>query len=396
MQGFRIRDLPHITRHTFYYDLRAAVLFGVFGGFFFPFVAIVGRKIGATDLQVALIVSAPYIANAFALLWTEDVLGVGRVWYVVWPSAAGRALLAGMFFILSPWYYTALIFVYMLITAIPFPSYASIMKTNYPDGVRGRLMSYVRVGNAVFWIIASAAGGWYLDKDTGNYKYLFPAAAVFGVLSAFQFNYIKTRRDKAVKEKFRAITHLAVPLMDGRFLRFLAVYSVFEFGLLLATPVYPLILVDDVHITNFATGVFGSLFSAAWLAGFFFWGHFIDRSSARRTLTLAFLVSCAMPALYLVSRNIFVLGAAQCAAGFLFAAIELVGYVLITRMARPADVPRYMAAHIAFGGLRGATAPFIGTSLYAAAGPDLIFGSSLVLALLSITLALRLLESGPS
>jgi len=58
-----LKSLPLSVRHTFHYDLKAAMLFGVFGGAFLPFIAIVGRKIGATEFQIALLMAAPYIAN---------------------------------------------------------------------------------------------------------------------------------------------------------------------------------------------------------------------------------------------------------------------------------------------------------------------------------------------
>lgn len=390
---FSIKKLPMHVRHTFYYDLRSAFLFGIFGGLFFPFMAIVGRKIGATELQIAFLVSAPYVANAFALLWTEDILGKGRVWYVVWPNAAGRALLLCMFFVVSPFWYTFIIFAYMLVTAIPFPSYASVMKANYPDELRGRLMSYVRVFIAVFWIISSAVGGLFLQKDTSRYKYLFPLAAAFGVLSALEFRHIKVRREKRLKESFPGITQLAKPLKDKSFQRFLLAYSVFEFGLLLSNPVYPLVLVDEAHISNFAAGLYGSVFSVAWLAGFFFWGHFIDRHADRRTLALVFFTSCLLPLFYLFSRSISVLAIAQGASGFLFAATELVGYVVITKMSSHRDVTRYMAANVAMGGVRGITAPFLGVKLYSYLGSRTPFSISLALAVFSIALALKLLKN---
>src|SRR3990172_13288758 len=157
-------ELPPAARKTFYHDIRSAVLFGIFGGLLLPFVTIIGRKIGATEFQIALLTATPFIANIFALFWTEDIFGKGRIWYVVWPGAIGRALILGMFFVSTPFNYTLLIFLYMAITAIPFPSYAYVMKANYPDDQRGCLMSYVRLGNAGMWILASTIGGWVLEK----------------------------------------------------------------------------------------------------------------------------------------------------------------------------------------------------------------------------------------
>ncbi|MBI3399025.1 MAG: MFS transporter [Deltaproteobacteria bacterium] len=374
-----LKKLPLFVRHTFYYDMKAAILFGIFGGAFLPFIAIVGRKIGATEFQIALLMAAPYIANAFALLWTEDVFGTGRVWYVVWPNVAGRAALIGMFFVASPFIYTLIIFIYMIITAIPFPSYASVMKTNYPDKERGRLMGYIRVGTACSWIAASTAVGWILEKGTIHYHYIFPVAALFGILSALEFGNIKVRREIKQRENLAGFSHITAPLKDESFRVFLLVYSIFEFGLLLVLPLFPLIQVDKAHIPNFVAGIFGTIFAGMWLAGFFFWGRFVDKHPLKSLLAWLFFVASGLPFIYLFTYDLWFLAVAQGVAGFIFAAIELIGYVVITRMASPKETPRYMAVHTVLGGVRGATAPFLGPIIMNSFGPDIAFGASALL-----------------
>jgi predicted MFS family arabinose efflux permease len=381
-----LKNLPLFVRHTFYYDLKAAMLFGVFGGALLPFIAVVGRKIGASEFQIALLMAAPYIANTFAILWTEDILGRGRVWYVVWPNAIGRAVLFVMFFVTTPFNYTLIIFIYMLITAIPFPSYASIMKTNYPDKERGRLMSYIRIGTACFWIAASTISGWILEKGTENYHYLFPAAALFGVLSALEFGNIKVRHEGKNREGFAAFSHITAPFKNRSFNAFLLTYSLFEFGLLLSLPLFPLIQVDKAHIPNFVAGIFGTIFSGTWLAGFFFWGRFIDKHPLQNLLAVLFLTTTGMPLIYLLTYNLWFLGIAQGIAGFVFAAIELIGYVVITRMASSKETPRYMAVHTVLGGVRGATAPFLGPVIMNKFGADAAFGISAAIMIFAIVL----------
>lgn len=374
-----LKKLPLFVRHTFYYDMKAAILFGIFGGALLPFIAIVGRKIGATEFQIALLMAAPYIANAFALLWTEDIFGRGRVWYVVWPNVIGRAVLISMFFVTNAFNYTMIIFVYMIITAIPFPSYASVMKTNYPDKERGRLMSYIRIGTACFWIVSSTVAGWILEGSTENYHYIFPVAALFGVLSALEFGNIKIRREVKQRESLAAFSHITAPFQDKPFRAFLLIYSVFEFGLLLALPLFPLIQVDKAHIPNFVAGIFGTIFSGTWLAGFFFWGRFVDKHPLKSLLALLFFVASGLPFIYIFTYNLWFLSVAQGIAGFVFAAIELIGYVVITRMASPKETPRYMAVHTVLGGIRGATAPFLGPVIMNSFGADIAFGVSAAL-----------------
>lgn len=373
----KFKALPLHVRHTFYYDFRSALLIGAFGGLLMPFIQIVGRKIGASDFQVALLAAGPFVANIFALLWTEDVFGKGRVWYIVWPGIFGRAILLFMLLVTTPGWFTFVIMLYMVVTAIPFPSYASIMKTNYPDAVRGTLMSYIRLGIALVWIAASAFGGWFLERSTFNFRYLFPMAALFGMLSAFSFGAIRIRREKKERGRFVSFEGLLLPLKDGAFRRFLIVFSLFETGLLLALPVYPLVLVDEVRITNLATGVYGSIYSAMWLAGFFFWGRFMDRHPSRTTLAVVFSIACLVPLLYAMTRDVAILAIAQGVWGFVFAAIELIGFVIVTRMAPRQEAARYMGAHIAASGLRGAVFPFIGTALYAWCGAGMVFAIAL-------------------
>ena len=391
-----LTGLSQTARQTFHHDLRSAILFGIFGGLVLPFVTIIGRKIGASEFQIALLTATPFIANIFSLFWTEDIFGKGRIWYVVWPGAIGRALILGMFFVSTPFSYTLLIFLYMAITAIPFPSYAYVMKANYPDSERGRLMSYVRLGNAGMWILASIIGGWVLEKGTGYYHYLFPMAAVFGVLSAFEFGRIRMEckdEEKPAcennKEKAVTLSHLAAPFKNKVFRRFLASYSMFEFGLLLALPVYPLVLVDEVHISNIVAGVYGSIVAAFGLVGFFFWGRFIDRYTTKRTIPAVCLIAACIPLIYLSSRNLWILGTAHAFSGLTYAAMELIGYVVITRMSSNSEVPRYMAVHIAISGLRGSTAPFLGIAVMSAYGASSVFGLSLFLVLLGFLFAAK-------
>ncbi len=387
------KDLPAYARHTFSYDLKSAFFFGIFGGMLLPFISIIGRKIGATNFQIALLAATPYVANAFALLWTEDIFGKGRVWYVVWPSVLGRSLLFGMFFIKGPGYYTALIFLYMLVTAIPFPSYASIMKTNYPDAVRGRLMSFVRAVTAVLWMFSAFISGLILERDTYNYRYIFPFAALFGILAAFQFGAIKVRDEKKNRESIKGAIHIMTPLKNRPFQMYLLTYTLFESGLLIALPVIPLVLVDEAHITNFAAGVYGSVFSSMWLAGFFFWGRFLDKHSIRHALMGVFIAGSFIPLIYILSRNIYMLGVAQGISGFVAAAIELTGYVVVTRMSSSREVPRYMASNVAAGGLRGAVAPFVGTWLLSSNGAGAVFTVSLLFIVSAFLISEKLIKN---
>jgi len=70
-------------------------------------------------------------------------------------------------------------------------------------------------------------------------------------------------------------------------------------------------------------------------------------------------------------------------------AIELIGYVVITRMASQKETPRYMALHILLGGIRGAIAPFLGPMIMNGLGPGTAFGISALFMVSALILANR-------
>jgi MFS family permease len=363
----------------------AAMYYGIFGGLLIPFFPIIGRKIGASNIEIALLMAAPYLTSLMTFLLTEDIFGKGRMCYVVWFNIIGRSFLLLMFFIYSPGYYTLIILLFFFLSAFAIPSYAFVMKSNYPDEQRGRLMGYVRIGMAVLWIIASWAGGYILDKETGYYRYVFPAAALFGILSAWEFGKIRIRRE--VKAKIKAVPVLDIiktPLMDRAFLRFIISYTVFEIGFLMVMPLYPIVMVDYLHISNFQTGVLGSVFSFFWLLGFFFWGWYMDKYSIKRVMTLFYLIAAILPFLYLLSFSLPSIAIAFAIAGVTVSAIEMISVNLITHMTQPHLVSRYSAIHITLSGVRGGIFPFVGIGLINIVGIKMVFLISTVLILIAI------------
>src|SRR5207247_11433468 len=53
--------MPPRTRANAQVDFLAAILYGAFGGLTLPFIPVMGRRLGATPLQVSLLVAAPAI-----------------------------------------------------------------------------------------------------------------------------------------------------------------------------------------------------------------------------------------------------------------------------------------------------------------------------------------------
>ena len=61
--------------------------------------------------------------------------------------------------------------------------------------------------------------------------------------------------------------------------------------------------------------------------------------------------------------------------------------IIITNIAAHHNVSRYMAVHIAFSGIRGSIAPFLGTALMGLIGFKAVFGVSVSIILAGLFVA---------
>jgi len=150
--------IPPKLRASLQIDFLAAVLYGAFGGLTLPFIPVMGRRLGATPLQVSLLVAAPAIVLLLSLWIVNAVRPVHPVRLVIWPSLVGRAMFLLMPLAHTPVPYLVLVVLFHAVSSINTLGYAQVMRAVYPDNVRGRIMALVKVGMATSWVLASLLG----------------------------------------------------------------------------------------------------------------------------------------------------------------------------------------------------------------------------------------------
>ena len=77
------------------------------------------------------------------------------------------------------------------------PAYASIVRANYGDANRGRLLGYLRIVITSLVAVFSFVAGQLLDLHPDAYRVLLPVGALFGTASAFLFRRIRVRADSS-------------------------------------------------------------------------------------------------------------------------------------------------------------------------------------------------------
>lgn len=371
--------IPAAARRNAAVDLLSAVLFGAFGGLTTPFIPVMGRRLGASELAVSLLVAAPAIVLLLSLWWARLLQSVHPVRLVVWPQAFGRALFLMMPLIHRPMTYVAFVVAYHAVSSVGTLGYAQVMRSVYPDDVRGRIMALVRVGMAVSWIAGSLAGGQIMDRIA--FQWVFGAAGLFGVASAVVFRAIRMGAVEPPSAPPSLRRTVDVLREHPEFRRLLMAFFVFGFGAWLTGPAVPILLVDVLRASSFQVGLLGAITSGTWLVAYYYWGRMIDRRTAVGTLGTIFLIGAVSPLIYGLSPNAWVVQGAGITEGLVSAGIDLGWLTAVLQYAPAAELRHYLAIFNTLVGLRAATAPFLAGLLIPLIGVRWIFAAAGVLIL---------------
>jgi DHA1 family inner membrane transport protein len=363
--------IPPAIRRNAAIDVTAAAFFGLWGGLTTPFIPFMGRRLGASPLEVSVLVAAQAVV-LLTSLWVVNLVRIGHpVRVVIIPSLVARSLFFAMPFVRTPEEYVALIVVHYAIGQMGSPAYAQVMRAVYPDDLRGRIMAVVRVGMALCWIAASLIGGRLMQLV--DFRWVFASAAVFGVTSSVVFSRIRL---PAVPEpEVRAdLRHVGRVLRDDRgYRQFLAGLFVYGFATWFYGPAIAILLVDVLHATSFQAGLLGAVTSGTWLFSYYYWGRMIDRRSAARAMIGVLFIGSLTPLVYLSALNAWMVQGAGITEGLTSAGFDI-GWIAVVLQYAPADrIRQYVAIWNFLVGLRAGTAPFLAGVLIPQLGVRWIF-----------------------
>lgn len=362
---FFAKKFPYYTRIAYFYDTRSGIFFGIFNGLVIFFAPVIGRRMGATSLEVAVITASPTACFLLTLFWAKLCRNGKKVSWVVFPTLFARSLYLSVFFIKTPLFFTVVVVCAAVLESMAMPAYSSVMKEVYHEDYRGKAMGYVRFFCNMSTVLASFAGGYLLDLGNGTfYKFIFPAGAAFGMTSSILFKKIKIRRET----KLGKVEPLAVILSEfskNNHLKYFTLsFFIAGFGYLLGVPLYPLFLVDELSLSNTIIGYLGSVTALSGSISFFFWGHLIDRFKPLNLLKVTMLIAVAIPFLYAISHNIHPVLFASVISGVIMNGWDLCWYNHIIQEVKREHTPGIFGIQYSLIGIRGLTAPFIGTILY--------------------------------
>jgi hypothetical protein len=366
--------VPSSTRHAWLWDTVTGACAGVYLGCVWTFVARIARAdLSATATQMGWLAAAPALGYVFATVWARQMEGKAKLPFVYWTWLVARGL-----FILAPFVRTreqfvALVCATPIVFSVSTPAYTAIMRDIYPDALRGRLMSVVRIVLNTVTLATALLAGRMLDAGV-DWQTVFCVGGVFGALSALAFSRIRVpTSNEGAHAPASTLAFLkdtfAILRRNPGYRWFTASVFVYGFGNIVATTVYPIHQVDHFQITNTEVANLQNVAAAATVLGFFFWGWFMDRRGPLLTVLIAIVIVCTMPLIYAAATRVEVLRVAAAAGGLAMSGIEL-GYLNTTLLfAEPGRAAQYQALHSSFFGIRGTIAPQLAIPLMHAVGP---------------------------
>ncbi|MCE5199424.1 MAG: MFS transporter [Armatimonadota bacterium] len=362
---FLAKRVPPKARHAYSKDAMSGILGAVMGGLTGSFFAVIAREqLKASAFQISVLTMAPVAGSILSLLWANIMEGRRKMPYAQFSWLASRSLFFLMIFATTSWSFTGIVALFWVIASISGPAYSAIMKEIYPDGERVRIMGYVRVCAIGTSVIATALAGPLLKVV--SYRYVFPIAGLFGLMSSLAFNRIPTcdmsGDCNTPVHKFVASAFMILH-EDRAFLWFCLGIFIFGSANFMAAPIMAIYQVDELGVDTRWAALFSALTQIVMVVSYLYWGPYIDRKKPSTIVAFNSLLSSLFPLTYCFATKAWMLLPVAALSGITNAGLELSYFSGVLHYAPKDRITHYQAIFASLMGLRGIVAPFLGAIL---------------------------------
>lgn len=385
-----------VSTQTFRLDLINSSLGGILEVGFGTFAILIAiRFLGAPDMIKAVLASG---VSAGLLL----VPHMQRL--AVWTELSASRFCASLMLICSLLLFASgyLSHVWLLAAALflaqvcfsQLPGFMiQVYSRNYGSKERGKRLSWNFIVSALIGMILSYVGGSYLDGQSADPGLIFRIMGIVSLASALALFLIPSQPIKKGKHTQGLIDSLDLLKEDRVFASMLLAWMIMGLGIIMTLPLRIEYLGGEsgLHLTNEQIAlVTVVVFSIARILSSRLWGELFDRVrflSYRISLNLL-LISATL--VYFNAESIIGVSIGAALAGVGVGGSKIAWSLWVTKLAPEGMEARYMGAHVALTGLRGALAPFLGYWLLGILGYQGVAWFSVALVTLSTLLFFRL------
>ncbi|MEO3946914.1 MFS transporter [Gorillibacterium sp. CAU 1737] len=356
-----------IAWSNFKLDFTSTLLYSLFNVVFNQFYVPVAIQQGASDLQIGLLTASPAIGLLFSPLWTGWIERFGPRRFFFIPNLIGRLLVIVPALLGAPVAFVATALVFQLLMGMQSPAYAALLTRIFPARQRGKLLGYVRVGMCVLMMPMAFGIGTWIDHAGPRPALL--SAALTGAVSLLIFRGIRNEdgsREPAIAA--RAVTQtnwrerFSLLLGNRELLVFFLATTLAGFGNILSSPLYQMIQVKELSLTNSQIGTARVVYYAFLLLSYLISGWALDRYPPKRTLVYGLGAVIVVPLLYGLIPSF---GSVLVASGIqgIADAIWDIGVLSFVFRIAPGREASVFSIHLMVFGIRGTIGPLLSTSL---------------------------------
>ncbi|MDI7247161.1 MAG: MFS transporter [Bacillota bacterium] len=399
------------VRHNFIYTTLEGMSTNTAFGLVNPFLGVYAIALGASSFFVALITSAPALANALVFLPAASVVerrkarlpmvlfwaGLHRMLYLplafipflpVPPAMKAAALVAVVTFMSVP-------------GAISGLAWTAMVGDMFPENRRGEVFGLRNMYVGLTGVLGTLAAGHLLDivAFPVNYTALFVVATAFGALGiAFmsRMREVKPPHDGAVGARPGLILRVKDLLTDEEYGRKFKFFSLscfmLWFGFGFTAAMWPIYHVEVLSLSNTTIGGFATLAGLATVASSVYWGKVVSRCGNRIVLLICMTGLALFPATYMLSRSVSYLYAMQVVSGLCIGGINLAVFNLALAYAKPGRSASAVAVFNMMINVASFVAPFLGDVFYRAFGVQVTFYAGTCVRLVSLLFLSRIME----
>jgi predicted MFS family arabinose efflux permease len=368
-----------MSNHTGTFDTIIHASLGLAAGLSAAFFAVLAARLGASAWLLALIASAPYLANLLAPFWVTQARRWDTRGLMVGSLGAAAVVLLFLGWTRSPLVFALLALVYYLFYGIGDPLYVALAEIVYPERTGSSLGRVQAVFNGVH-ALANALAGWLMDT-VGIFITLAIAAASTGVAAASYLPFPNLSNSEADD----ATSPWQILRQDSLIRRMVLTLMVAGTGMLMMLPAFPLIEVTQLKLDNTQIGILLAVNSLTLVAASWFWGRRLSETPAHilNAFRLGMIAIVGMAVLYALGGSFWELLFANILCGIGGSAIAI-GWRLFAINQPVYGTDDLSGLHLLTCGVRGLYAPALGALLISIWNPALALWVAAVLVLVGM------------
>lgn len=367
------KTLDTLGRRTFRYHFTFKTVEGAFAGLFALFAYYAGKELEAGLWEMALITSVPLSMFALSMYYMRLMEGKDFSKAVRVVTVIMRGSLLTTFLFANPTSFIAISFLMSAGGAFIVLCENVIVKSNYPPGVRGRLVGFGNTANIILFILAVKLGGYLLDANAEWHRWVFPAAGLIGIAGHVVFSLIKPRREATVSTMvferdrgfFRFITYPARGLfrvfrLDRHYLVYEIGFFIYGMGFMMSMPVHEKFMIDEIGMgyAQRANAALASLVTIAILT--MIAGRLIDRIGVIRFTVIPFVIFGLSSLTMSLAQTPFHVYIAFVVFGAAMSCLHFAWSLGPITFAPPGRIEAYTATHTTLVGIRAVPGALLG------------------------------------